>query len=398
MDIKIPEVGESVHEALVAKWLKEDGAAVRRDEPLCELETDKITLELPAGADGVLTIAVPAGETVKIGTVIGSIAAGPVPKTVPPAGDAAERPPLSPAVRKLAAEQGIDVTAVAGTGRGGRVTVEDLLGTGDQGPVTGEQQVQPHAMPAVHSGEPAPYRPAAGRTDDGRTRRVAMTPIRKRIAERLLVARQQTAMLTTFNEAEMSRIIELRKRHKEHFQERHGVSLGFMSFFVKACCEALREFPAVNASIDGDDLVFHDFYDIGIAIGGEKGLVVPVLKDADQLHFAQIEQRIAGFVEKVRTNRLAIADLEGGTFSISNGGVYGSLMSTPILNPPQSGVLGMHAVQERPVVRDGQIVTRPMMYLALSYDHRIIDGREAVQFLKKVKEYVEEPEELFLEG
>jgi 2-oxoglutarate dehydrogenase E2 component (dihydrolipoamide succinyltransferase) len=400
MDIKIPEVGESVHEALVAKWLKEDGAAVQRDEPLCELETDKITLELPAEADGVLSIVVPAGETVKIGTVIGSIAPGPVPKTVPSVGDAAERPPLSPAVRKLAAEQGVDVTAVAGTGRGGRVTVEDLLGTGTQGPGTGERgpgSGDETFAPSVRSEEPAPYRPAADRTED-RSRRVAMTPIRKRIAERLLSARQQTAMLTTFNEAEMSRIIELRRRHKDHFQARHGVSLGFMSFFVKACCEALREFPAVNASIDGDDLVFHDFYDIGIAIGGEKGLVVPVLKDADQLHFAEIEQRIAGFVEKVRTNRLAIADLEGGTFSISNGGVYGSLMSTPILNPPQSGVLGMHAVQERPVVRDGQIVIRPMMYLALSYDHRIIDGREAVQFLKKVKEYVEEPEELFLEG
>ncbi|TWJ33402.1 2-oxoglutarate dehydrogenase complex dihydrolipoyllysine-residue succinyltransferase [Geobacter argillaceus] len=393
MDIKIPEVGESVHEALVAKWLKEDGAAVQRDEPLCELETDKITLELPAEADGVLTIAVPAGETVKIGTVIGSLATGPVPKTVLPAGDAAKRPPLSPAVRKLAAEQGVDVTAVVGTGRGGRVTVEDLLGTGKQEPGKGDETLPS----SVRSEEPAPYRPTADRTED-RSRRVAMSPIRKRIAERLLSARQQTAMLTTFNEAEMSRIIELRRRHKEHFQQKHGVSLGFMSFFVKACCEALREFPAVNASIDGDDLVFHDFYDIGIAIGGEKGLVVPVLKDADQLHFAEIEQRIAGFVEKVRTNRLAIADLEGGTFSISNGGVYGSLMSTPILNPPQSGVLGMHAVQERPVVRDGQIVIRPMMYLALSYDHRIIDGREAVQFLKKVKAYVEEPEELFLEG
>ncbi len=400
MDIKIPEVGESVHEALVAKWLKEDGAAVQRDEPLCELETDKITLELPAEADGVLTIAVPAGETVKIGTVIGSIAPGPVPATVPPAGDAAKRPPLSPAVRKLATEQGVDVTAVAGTGRGGRVTVEDLFGLGAPG--SGGEKQEPgkgvDPLPSsVRSEEQEPYRPAADRTE-GQSRRVAMSPIRKRIAERLLSARQQTAMLTTFNEAEMSRIIELRRRHKEHFQQKHGVSLGFMSFFVKACCEALREFPAVNASIDGDDIVFHDFCDIGIAIGGEKGLVVPVLKDADKLHFAEIEQRIADFVERVRTNRLAMADLEGGTFSISNGGVFGSLMSTPILNPPQSGVLGMHAVQERPVVRDGQIVIRPMMYLALSYDHRIIDGREGVQFLKKVKEYVEEPEELFLEG
>ncbi|WP_298439080.1 dihydrolipoyllysine-residue succinyltransferase, partial [Geobacter sp.] len=225
-----------------------------------------------------------------------------------------------------------------------------------------------------------------------------MTPIRKRIAERLLAARQQTAMLTTFNEADMGRVVELRKKYREQFQKRHGVSLGFMSFFVKACVEALKEYPAVNAFIDGGDIVYHHYCNIGIAIGGEKGLVVPVLRDAERLHFAEIEQAIAGFVEKVRTNRLELSDLEGGTFTISNGGVYGSLLSTPILNPPQSGVLGMHAVQERPVVRDGQIVIRPMMYLALSYDHRIIDGREAVGFLRKVKEYVEEPEELFLEG
>ena len=401
MDIKVPEVGESVHDALVARWMKENGAAVHKDEPLCELETDKITLELPAEADGVLSIAVPAGETVKIGTVIGSIAPGPVKEVLPPAAESVDRPPLSPAVRKLATEQGIDAAAIAGSGRGGRVTVEDVLGTERQGPGTGDQGPGKGAesLPtSVRSEEPVPYRPAAAEARDGRIRRVAMTPIRKRIAERLLAARQQTAMLTTFNEADMSRIIDLRRRHKEHFQERHGVSLGFMPFFVKACCEALKEIPAVNASIDGDDIVFHNFYDIGIAIGGEKGLVVPVLRNADRLHFAEIEQRIAEFVAKVQSNRLAIADLEGGTFSISNGGVYGSLMSTPILNPPQSGMLGMHAVQDRPVARDGQIVIRPMMYLALSYDHRIIDGREAVQFLKKVKEYVEEPEELFLEA
>ena len=225
-----------------------------------------------------------------------------------------------------------------------------------------------------------------------------MTPIRKRIAERLLAARQQTAMLTTFNEADMSRIIELRSRHKEQMKERHGVALGFMSFFVKSCCEALREFPAVNARIDGDDIVYHDFYDIGIAIGGEKGLVVPVLRDADRLHFWEIEKGISDFAEKIKENRITIADLEGGTFTISNGGVYGSMLSTPIINPPQSAVLGMHAIQERAVVRGGEIVIRPMMYLALSYDHRLIDGREAVQFLKRVKELVEEPEELFLEG
>jgi 2-oxoglutarate dehydrogenase E2 component (dihydrolipoamide succinyltransferase) len=225
-----------------------------------------------------------------------------------------------------------------------------------------------------------------------------MTPIRRRIAERLLAVRQQTAMLTSFNEADLTRIIALRKGHGEHFREKHGVKLGFMSFFVKACCEGLKEFPAINAAIDGSDIVYHDYCNIGIAIGAEKGLVVPVLRDAERLHFSEIEQQIESFAAKVKENRLAIADLEGGTFSISNGGIYGSLLSTPILNPPQSGVLGMHAIQDRAVVRDGQVVIRPMMYLALSYDHRIVDGREAVGFLKRVKEYIEEPEELFLEG
>jgi 2-oxoglutarate dehydrogenase E2 component (dihydrolipoamide succinyltransferase) len=225
-----------------------------------------------------------------------------------------------------------------------------------------------------------------------------MTPIRKRIAERLSAARRETAMLTTFNEADMGRVMELRRKYGGEFLKKHGVKLGFMSFFVKACCEALQEFAAVNARIDGDDIVYHDYCDIGIAVSGDKGLVVPVLRDAGRLHFAEIERAVDGFMEKIRTNRLAITDLEGGTFTITNGGIFGSLMSTPILNPPQSGVLGMHAIQERPVARDGQVVIRPMMYLALSYDHRIIDGREAVLFLKKVKEYVEEPEEMLLEG
>ncbi|MSM41584.1 MAG: 2-oxoglutarate dehydrogenase complex dihydrolipoyllysine-residue succinyltransferase [Geobacter sp.] len=404
MEIRIPEVGESVREALVARWLKDNGAAVRKDEPLCELETDKITLELNAEVDGILAIVVPAGQTVKIGTVIGTVAEQPVtapakaaPAEPPPGG----KPPLSPAVRKLAAERGVAADAIDGTGRGGRVTVEDLLQVGSGGKARATEEKG--APPAVHSEEQAAYgggaavslRPAG---DEQRTARVPMSPIRKRIAERLLEARNRTAMLTTFNEADMGRINELRARHNEQFQKRHGIKLGFMSFFVKACCEALKEYPAVNARIDGTDFVYHHYCDIGIAIGGEKGLVVPVLRDADRLHFHEIEQGIAEFVAKVRENRLAIADLEGGTFSISNGGVYGSLLSTPILNPPQSGVLGMHAVQERPVARDGQVVIRPMMYLALSYDHRIIDGREAVGFLKRVKEYVEEPEELLLEG
>ena len=405
MEIRIPEVGESVREALVAKWLKDNGAAVRKDEPLCELETDKITLELNAEADGILAIAVPAGQTVKIGTVIGTVAEQPVAapaKAAPAEPPAGGKPPLSPAGRKLAAEQGVAVETVTGTGRGGRVTVEDLMAVA--GRASGEgTAVQP--APAVHSEEQTAYGAGSGGSDrpptpaDGeRTRRIPMSPIRKRIAARLLEARNRTAMLTTFNEADMGRINELRARHNEQFLKLHGVKLGFMSFFVRACCQALKEFPAVNARIDGSDIVYHDYCNIGIAIGGEKGLVVPVLRDADRLHFHEIEQEIAGFVAKVRENRLAIADLEGGTFSISNGGVYGSLLSTPILNPPQSGVLGMHAVQERPMALDGQVVIRPMMYLALSYDHRIIDGREAVQFLKRVKEYVEDPEELLLEG
>ena len=400
MEIKVPSVGEAVYEALVAKWHKGNGELVRKDEPVCELETDKITLELNAEADGLLQILVPAGETVKIGTVIGTIAeqaapakqaAGkPAPSPEPPVAAEAEKPPLSPAVRKLAAEQGVDAAALAGSGRGGRVTVEDVLKQAE----TKAEVAKPEEAAAVRSEEAPPYRPIP----EGRITRVPLTPIRKRIAERLLAARQSTAMLTTFNEADMSRIVELRQRHGEHFQKKHGSRLGLMSFFIKACVEALREYPAVNAAIEGSDIVYHNYYDIGIAIGGEKGLVVPVLREAERLHFAEIESKIEELVAKVKENRLAIADLEGGTFTISNGGVYGSLLSTPILNPPQSGVLGMHAIQERPVARAGQVVIRPMMYLALSYDHRIIDGREAVGFLRKVKELVEEPEELFLEG
>jgi 2-oxoglutarate dehydrogenase E2 component (dihydrolipoamide succinyltransferase) len=398
MEIKIPEVGESVFEALVAHWAKENGAVVHRDEPLCELETDKITFDISAEADGVLTILIPEGETVKIGTVIGSInEQAPLPAVSPitTSAEHSDMPVVMPAARKLAAENGIDVRSVSGSGKGGRVTVEDVTHVfeehqPDKKAETPEEKVPPIAPATMKLSATAPE---AG----NRIRRIPMTPIRKRIAERLLMARQQTAMLTTFNEVDMSRVMELRSHYKESFQKKHSISLGFMSFFVKSCIEALREFPDVNASIDGNDLVYHDFYDIGIAIGAEKGLVVPVLRDADQLHFHEIEQHIAEYARKVKENRLAIADLEGGTFTISNGGVYGSLLSTPIINPPQSAVLGMHAIQSRPVDRDGQIVLRPMMYLALSYDHRIIDGRIAVLFLKRVCELVAEPEELFLE-
>jgi 2-oxoglutarate dehydrogenase E2 component (dihydrolipoamide succinyltransferase) len=396
MEIKIPEVGESVFEALVAKWHRQEGDQVAVDEPVCEIETDKITMELDAEASGVLRIKVPEGTTVKIGTVIGIIeeagtgeretatgktAGKPVAEKPGAEHKAAPARHVSPSERKVAREK---------TGAGDR-------GTGNgKGIGQAETAVGRAPAPTVRTEETTPY--GAATSADQRITRKPLSPIRKRIAERMVAARRETAMLTSFNEADLGRVMELRRKFGEEFLKRHGVKLGYMSFFVKACCEALREFPAVNARIDGDDIVFHEYVDIGIAVAGEKGLVVPVLRDADRLHFAEIEASIAGFTEKIGNNRLAITDLEGGTFTITNGGVFGSLMSTPILNPPQSGVLGMHAIQERPVARDGQIVIRPMMYLALSYDHRIIDGREAVLFLKKIKEYIEEPEEMLLEG
>jgi 2-oxoglutarate dehydrogenase E2 component (dihydrolipoamide succinyltransferase) len=400
MEIKVPEVGESVFEALVARWLKKDGEPVKKDEPLCEIETDKITFELNAEADGVLKIAAPEGTKVKVGAVIGELRREGVREAAPPVTSASSR--VSPTERKAAREKA--GSGDRGPGSGDRITGNREQGKGkrEQGPDTGKDEIRDAVFSQeVRSEEPVVYQtgavspPAEG---ERLITRQPMTPIRRRIAERLLAARQQTAMLTTFNEAEMSRVQALREKHGAGFLKRHGVKLGLMPFFVKACIEALREFPGVNARIDGDDIVYQHFYDIGIAVSGEKGLVAPVLRDADRLHFAEIEKGIEEFVEKIRTNKLAISDLEGGTFTITNGGVFGSLMSTPILNPPQSAVLGMHAVQERPVARKGKVVIRPMMYLALSYDHRIIDGREAVGFLKKVKECVEEPEELLLES
>jgi 2-oxoglutarate dehydrogenase E2 component (dihydrolipoamide succinyltransferase) len=398
MEIKIPAVGESVFEALVAKWHKNQGEAVRKDQVLCEIETDKITMELQAEADGVLSISVPAGTTVKIGTVIGNIAEGAVAAAAPvepPTAVAATTPPVAtPTVQSLP-----PAPEAAGGPRSpsARRAALHAQTTAAPPPVQAAPVAVAEAPPVsmVRSEEPTPYN---AKPVDDRTTRQRMTPIRKRIAERLVSVRQQTAMLTTFNEADMSRVMDVRVRHKEHFLKKHGVALGYMSFFVKACVEALKAFPTVNARIDGDDLIFHHYYNIGVAVGGEKGLVVPVLRDADQLHFAGIEGAIQGFSDKIKSNRLEISDLEGGTFTISNGGVYGSLLSTPILNTPQSGVLGMHSIQERPVVRDGQIVIRPMMNLALSYDHRLIDGREAVSFLKTVKEFIEDPEEMLLEG
>ena len=414
MDITIPEVGESILEALVANWLKEDGATVAKDEIICELETDKINVELTAEASGVLHIVVPQGTTVPIGTLIATLeeGAGKQPAaadtadkqpTAAPAAPAAEpgKPavakvsadaPANPAARQLAREQGVPLQEVAGSGRQGRISREDVAAHVPKKP---EDRTQAKAAPPAD--RPAPAAPAIP-DDPGRpVTREPMTPIRQRIAARLLEARQQTAMLTTFNEADMTEVKTLRKRRQEHFTKKHGIKLGMMSFFVKACVEALRQFPLVNARIDGGDLVYHHYYDIGIAVGTDRGLVVPVLRDADTLTFAEIEQGIADLAAKANARKLTLADLEGGTFTISNGGVYGSVLSTPIINPPQCGVLGMHAIMDRPVVRAGEIVVRPIMNLALSYDHRLIDGREAVGFLKLIKEYIEDPSELLLE-
>jgi len=404
MEIKIPEIGESILEALVANWFKEDGDAVAKDDIICELETDKVNVELTAEASGILSIVVPPGQTVPIGTVIATLAEGDVEisapqpvteekteKVAPAATDTAvkkqvSQAPANPAARQQAEERGIDLQKVAGSGRDGRVILDDVLA---------------HDKPAASKAEPKEPESATVKEktdgDDRPITRQAMTPIRQRIAARLLQARQETAMLTTFNEADMSWVKKIRKRHQEQFTKKHGIKLGMMSFFVKACVEALKEFPAVNASIDGSDIVYHHYYDIGIAVGTERGLVVPVLRNADQLTFAEIEQQIADLATKANARKLTLADLEGGTFTITNGGVYGSLLSTPIINPPQCGVLGMHSIQDRPVVVDGEIVIKPVMNLALSYDHRLIDGREAVGFLKLIKEYIEDPSELFLE-
>jgi 2-oxoglutarate dehydrogenase E2 component (dihydrolipoamide succinyltransferase) len=433
VEIKIPEVGESVREALLAKWFKKSGDVVTQDEPLCEIETDKITLDLNAETAGILTISVSEGTTVAVGTTIGVIEESavkpeaPVSAAAPIPAETRVAPSSSPSLRREMRENNITPDEVAGSGRGGRITLDDLFARIEEKskmPPSSRPapEVEPVAIVPERQSAPSPRVPAGGAVPpaspapakpvqplsvhseeapvytSGRDEHRPMSPLRKRVAERLVAARQQTAMLTTFNEADLSHVKTLRSTYREHFLQRHGVALGYMPFFVKACIEALKEFPLVNASIIGDDIVYHHYYDIGIAVGGDKGLVVPILRNADQLKLYEIDQAIAAFVEKIKSNQLTIQDLEGGTFTISNGGVYGSMLSTPILNPPQSAVLGMHAIQDRPVVRDGQIVIRPMMYLALSYDHRIIDGREAVGFLKKVKEYIEEPEELLLEG
>ena len=415
VEIRVPTLGESVTEATVGKWFKKAGDAVRIDEPLCELETDKVTVEVPAPAAGVLAdIAVAQGTTIAVGGLLGSIregaSAAPVAAAAPVKSPAAAAPsmaatvngglPPAPSAAKILAEKGISPADVAGTGRRGQILKEDAVAAAAKPAAAMTAQAQapvpyvpmaPMPMPAAQLRTPAPPNDAA------REERVKMTRLRQTIARRLKDAQNTAAMLTTFNDVDMSAVMAMRTQYKELFEKRHGIKLGFMGFFVKACLQALKEVPAVNAELDGTDIVYKNYYHIGVAVGTDKGLVVPVVREADRLSLSEIEGAIAGFGKRARDGKLGIEDMQGGTFTISNGGVYGSMMSMPILNAPQSGILGMHRIEERPVVRNGQIVARPMMYLALSYDHRIVDGKEAVTFLVRVKEYLEDPQRFMLE-
>jgi 2-oxoglutarate dehydrogenase E2 component (dihydrolipoamide succinyltransferase) len=388
--VKIPPMGESITSGVLAKWHVADGATVRRDQPLFELETDKITSEATAEASGVIRLAVKAGEEVRIGQVVATIevgAAAETPAAAPtaPAAPAAAAPATaSPAVRRVAAETGLDPAKVTGTGKGGRVTKGDLLAAAAASPAA-------PAAPAPAPAAPAAAPVAAPSTPSTRQTRRKLSPLRARLAQRLVAAQHQAAMLTTFNEVDMSAVMALRARYQDDFVKRHGLKLGFMSFFTKAVVHALREVPAVNAQLDGETLVENHYYDVGVAVSTDRGLMVPVIRGCDQLGLAEVEKGIADAAKRAREGRITLADLEGGVFTITNGGVFGSMLSTPIINPPQSAILGLHAINERPVAVNGQVVIRPMMYLALSYDHRLIDGREAVTFLVKVKQAIEDP-------
>jgi len=450
IEIKVPSVGESVTEALLAQWFKADGDVVKNDEPLFVIETDKVTLEVVAETDGVLSIQVPEGKTVAIGAVVGTLDAAAAAKTadvpvidkgekeieaipapvkpveptapesttesvpatkvaqpaVPPQQDPVVETPVypsgngmqfAPSVRRLIAEKNLDPAHIPGTGPAGRITKSDVilyLESGRASISVGTSDQATAAKARETSAEMVPEKPAAV---EERTNRKPMSQIRQRIAARLLEAKHSTAMLTTFNEIDMAHVMAVRRQYKETFKQKYGVGLGFMSFFIKACIEALKEFPQINAFVDGKDIIEHYYYHIGVAIGSARGLVVPVIRHADRLSFAGLERGIVDYVKKIDENRLQLSDLEGGTFTISNGGVYGSLLSTPILNTPQSAILGMHKIEKRPVAIDDEVVIRPMMYVALSYDHRIVDGREAVTFLKRIKECVENPERIMME-
>jgi 2-oxoglutarate dehydrogenase E2 component (dihydrolipoamide succinyltransferase) len=398
VEIKVPSVGESITEGSIARWLKKNGDLVRVDEPIFELETEKASTEVPAPASGKLTIKTPEGTKVAIGAVVGSIEPADVPATVKagPASPApapakevsGNGPAVSPAAARLAKEEGLDPSQVTGSGKRGTILKEDVQKVVEDSKSARSTAVAPSA-PA-----PAPVAPVSAGPRETRQR---MSVIRQRIAQRLLASQQTTASLTTFNEADMSAIMDLRAKYKDKFKEKTGVGLGFMSFFVKAVVEALKSYPVVNARIDENDIVYQNFFNVGVAVSTEKGLMVPVLHDADRLSFGDIEKAIGEVAVKARDGKITPQDLTGGTFTITNGGIFGSMMSTPILNPPQAAILGMHAIQKRPVVRDEAIVIRPMMYLALTYDHRLIDGREAVLFLVRIKECIENPERLLLE-
>ncbi|WPE21741.1 2-oxoglutarate dehydrogenase complex dihydrolipoyllysine-residue succinyltransferase [Shinella zoogloeoides] len=406
-EIRVPTLGESVSEATVGTWFKKVGDAIKADEPLCELETDKVTIEVPAPASGVLSeITANAGDTVEPGGLLGQIAEGAAAAAAPaaaekvekaaaaapaaeakPAAGASSMPP-APAAAKLLAENNIAADQVDGSGKRGQVLKGDVIAALAKGITAPAASVEPVKVAA---------RPASSAADAPREERVKMTRLRQTIAKRLKDAQNTAAMLTTYNEVDMKAVMDLRSRYKDIFEKKHGVKLGFMGFFTKAVTHALKELPAVNAEIDGTDIIYKNYCHVGVAVGTDKGLVVPVVRDADQMSIAEIEKEIGRLGKLARDGALSMADMQGGTFTISNGGVYGSLMSSPILNAPQSGILGMHKIQERPVVVGGQIVIRPMMYLALSYDHRMVDGKEAVTFLVRVKESLEDPERLVLD-
>jgi 2-oxoglutarate dehydrogenase E2 component (dihydrolipoamide succinyltransferase) len=411
--ITVPSLGESVTEALVARWFKSVGDAVALDEPLVELETDKVTVEVPSPVNGVLTeVLADSGAEVEVGALLGSVDEGaaaaekpaeePAPKSTNGSADAVEEPALSPAVRKLVEENSLDPATIPATGPKGRLTKGDVIAFLDAAKPTEPARPAPSAKapaatvpppPAFVSAEELPARPEDGRGEE----RVRMSRLRQRIAERLKEAQNTAAMLTTFNEIDMTALMALRSEYRDSFEKKHGVKLGFMSFFTKAAIGALKELPAVNAEVHGDEVIYKNYYDVGVAVGTPQGLVVPILRDADQMSFADIEARIADFGRRARDGKLTIQEMTGGTFTISNGGVYGSMMSMPILNPPQSGILGLHKIEKRPVVVDNEIVVRGMMYVALSYDHRIVDGREAVTFLVRIKEMIEDPQRLLID-
>ena len=404
VEIKVPAMGESVTEATISKWFKKEGDAVKRDEPLLELETDKVTVEVPSPTDGAIeSISAQAGATVQVGALLGAIAEGKAgstakpaaapkaeaPKPAPAAPAAASKPdtPAMPSAKRIAEESGLAVSSVAGTGKDGRVTKSNML----------EALASRTTAPQPVAAAPASPISSGPRAHEAREEKVAMTRLRKTIALRLKESQNTAAMLTTFNEVDMTAVMGLRTTYKDVFEKKHGVKMGFMGFFTKAVVAALKELPNVNAEIEGDSIIYKNYYDIGIAVSTERGLVVPVVRDADHLSLADIEKAIGDFGARARDNKLKLEELQGGTFSITNGGVFGSLMSTPILNAPQSGILGMHKIQPRPMAIGDKIEIRPMMYLALSYDHRIVDGREAVTFLVKVKENLEDPQRMLLD-